>query len=103
MAYRYSLGNDNSNSCACPSGGYGVLQSDGACNCEIPQHTEMVSVPNHAYTQHTQPTTWITKTVSYNQVPVTQTLTQQQHPTVCIGAPKAKPIVYAAANDCDCA
>jgi hypothetical protein len=50
--------------------------------CNPPVHTEMVRVPHHIYTQHSQPSTrrWMTREVGCTRHPVTQESHTQAHP-----------------------
>jgi len=52
--------------------------------CEIPVHSEMQQVAHHVYTEHVQPTKWITHEVQYRPVPVSQEQRQVAHPEKCI-------------------
>lgn len=55
----------------------------GGC-CNPPVHSEMVNIPHHIYTKHTQPTTrrWMTHKVNANRQPVTQETLFKSHPTL---------------------
>lgn len=52
--------------------------------CSPPVHSEVVRIPHHVYTSHSQPTVrrWMTKNASCNQYPVTQEAHSQQHDTL---------------------
>ena len=52
--------------------------------CTPPVHSEMVRIPHHIYTQHSQPVTrrWMTQASSCNPHPVTQETRTQAHPSL---------------------
>lgn len=52
--------------------------------CSPPLHSEVVRIPHHIYTTHSQPTVrrWMTKTAGCNQYPVTQETQAQYHDTL---------------------
>lgn len=52
--------------------------------CTPPLHSEVVNVPHHIYTAHSQPVVkrWMTKNSSCNQHPVTQETRNQYHATL---------------------
>lgn len=75
-----------------PGYGYSYSTSSygGKSSCDIPQHNETIKVPHYTYVRHVQPMqkVWVEKKLQFREVPVTQELSQEMHPTqeICVSA-----------------